>query len=104
MAKYTRITKNLEGIIGAKASGSAEEENLIVPIIAKNDVGDIVKAATDESNVNSILVLDHGLYVFGEKWQQAKAICETLELLFELELTKEPEAKPEPSYGLLHGK
>ncbi|XP_055319336.1 probable methylthioribulose-1-phosphate dehydratase [Sitodiplosis mosellana] len=104
--KKNHITKNLDGIIGAKASGSAGDENLEVPIIEKNNFDDIVNAATVGSNVNSVLVEDHGLYVFGETWQQAKVTCETLEFLFELELelelTKKPEAETK-QFALLQG-
>eukprot|EP00668_Euglena_longa_P012079 GGOE01014506.1.p1 GENE.GGOE01014506.1~~GGOE01014506.1.p1 ORF type:complete len:569 (-),score=161.11 GGOE01014506.1:310-1800(-) len=99
-----RIT-HLEMIKGV--GGHAYDDELVVPIIhnrpSEELLSDQIEAAVQAyPKCNGVLVRRHGLFVWGDSWQQAKAQCECFDYLFEtavfgkilnIDFSKAPEAE-----------
>ncbi|KAL9186410.1 hypothetical protein ACHAXT_005648 [Thalassiosira profunda] len=61
---------------------------LEVPIIDNRPTEDLLAAQLEEAiqkypKCNAVLVRRHGVYVWGDSWEQAKAQCESFDYLFE---------------------
>ncbi|KAL7546252.1 hypothetical protein ACHAWF_009589 [Thalassiosira exigua] len=64
------------------------DDFLEVPIIDNRPSEDLLAEQLDEAiarrpKCNAVLVRRHGLYVWGDSWEQAKAQCESFDYLFE---------------------
>jgi methylthioribulose 1-phosphate dehydratase/enolase-phosphatase E1 len=64
------------------------EDTLVVPIIDNRPTEDLLaeqlgEAVKNYPKVNCVLVRRHGLYVWGDSWQQAKIFAESYDYLFE---------------------
>lgn len=88
-----------EMIKGIKKGSSSEacryDETLVVPIIEntpfERDLTErMAKAMHDYPETNAVLVRRHGVYVWGQTWQQAKTMAECYDYLFGMavEMTK----------------
>lgn len=89
-----RIT-NQEMIKGIKLGSSGKSLNyndtLVVPIIdnvlhERDLAGALRRAVIEYPNSNAVLVRNHGVYVWGNSWQQAKSQTECYDYLFRLKL------------------
>ncbi|OWR47222.1 putative methylthioribulose-1-phosphate dehydratase [Danaus plexippus plexippus] len=65
------------------------DEKLIVPIIENTPferdlADDLNKALLEYPGTSAVLVRRHGVYVWGETWQQAKTMTECYDYLFEM--------------------
>ena len=87
-----------EMIKGIKRGSSREafkyDDELIVPIIEntryeRDLTGRMVKAIDDYPDTNAVLVKRHGVYIWGQTWQQAKTMAECYHYLFELAVEME---------------
>lgn len=89
-----RIT-NQEMIKGIKRGASDQalqyNETLVVPIIdnvlhERDLAGAMFEAVKAYPQANAILVRNHGVYVWGKTWEQAKSMAECYDYLFKLKL------------------
>lgn len=87
-----------EMIKGIKKGSTREsfkyDDELIVPIIEntryEKDLTDrLSKAIDDYPDTNAVLVRRHGVYIWGQTWQQAKAMAEVYHYLFEMAVEME---------------
>lgn len=86
---------NQEMIKGIK-KGSSDEvlkytDTLVVPIIdnvlyEKDLAGAMLEAVRKYPQANAVLVRNHGVYVWGKTWNQAKSMAECYDYLFKLKL------------------
>lgn len=92
--KEFRIT-NQEMIKGIKIGSSDQclqyNDTLVVPIIdnvlhERDLTGAMLEAVKAYPDTNAVLVRNHGVYVWGKNWQQAKGMAECLEYLFRIKL------------------
>lgn len=87
-----RDQEMIKGIkIGSSDENHQNNDTLIVPIIDnvlyEPDLAVALCEAIDKyPTTNAVLVRNHGVFVWGKTWQQAKAMAECYEFLFELEL------------------
>lgn len=90
--KEFKITHQ-EMIKGIKKGSSREpfkyDDELIVPIIEntryEKDLTERMAKAIDEyPDTNAVLVKRHGVYIWGQTWQQAKTMAECYHYLFEV--------------------
>jgi len=84
-AKTLKIT-HLEMLKGV--GGHAFDDILEIPIIDNRPSEDLLAAQLEIAlekypNVNCVLVRRHGLYVWGDSWEQAKTQAESFDYLFE---------------------
>lgn len=86
---------NQEMIKGIKRGSSDESlqynDTVIVPIIdnvlfERDLTGALLEAINKYPNTNAVLVRNHGVYVWGKTWQQAKSMTECYDYLFALKL------------------
>lgn len=86
---------NQEMIKGIKVGASDESlqytDTLIVPIInnvlhERDLAGAMFHAVSAYPESNAILVRNHGVYVWGKNWEQAKSMAECYDYLFKLKL------------------
>lgn len=86
---------NQEMIKGIKKGSSNEtlqyDDTLIVPIIdnvlhEKDLAGAMERAVLDYPMTNALLVRNHGCYVWGATWEQAKTMAECYDYLFKLKI------------------
>lgn len=86
---------NQEMIKGIKRGSSDESlqynDTLIVPIIdnvlhERDLAGAMLDAVNKYPLTNAVLVRNHGVYVWGKSWQQAKSMAECYDYLFRLKL------------------
>ncbi|KAL0276374.1 UNVERIFIED_CONTAM: hypothetical protein PYX00_003961 [Menopon gallinae] len=80
-------------------------DELVVPIIEntcmEQDLTDsLAQAIADYPQTCAVLVRRHGVYVWGDTWQQAKTMCECYDYLFDIavqmkKLGLDPLSKPE---------
>lgn len=86
---------NQEMIKGIKRGSSDENlqynDTVIVPIIdnvlhERDLAGALLEAIKKYPLTNAVLVRNHGVYVWGKSWQQAKSMAECYDYLFELKL------------------
>lgn len=85
------------------------DETLIVPIIEntpfeKDLAGSLSEALARYPGTSAVLVRRHGVYVWGDSWQQAKTMTECYDYLFEMavemkRLGLDPELEPETANG-----
>ena len=89
-----RIT-NQEMIKGIKRGSSNENlqynDVLVVPIIdnvlyERDLAGAMHEAVSKYPEANAVLVRNHGVYVWGKTWKQAKSMAECYDYLFKLKL------------------
>ena len=87
-AKEFKIThfEMLKGVMG-----HGYEDMLVVPIIDNRPTEDLLAEQLGEAvklypKTNAVLVRRHGLYVWGNSWQQAKIHAESYDYLFETAL------------------
>ena len=72
-----------------KGVGNHSYDDLLeVPIIDNRPTEDLLADQMEEAlltypKCNAVLVRRHGLYVWGDSWEQAKAQCESFDYLFE---------------------
>lgn len=87
--------KNQEMIKGIKIGSTTENLNysdtLVVPIIdnvlfERDLAGAMQEAVFAYPDSNAVLVRNHGVYVWGNSWQQAKSMAECYDYLFKLKL------------------
>ncbi|OMH79013.1 putative methylthioribulose-1-phosphate dehydratase [Zancudomyces culisetae] len=87
------VIKNQEMIKGIARDGKGVNwkyyDTLVVPIIEntaeEEDLKDSMAAAIEAyPETCAVLVRNHGVYVWGETWQKAKAMSEAYDYLFEL--------------------
>ncbi|XP_055334944.1 methylthioribulose-1-phosphate dehydratase-like [Paramacrobiotus metropolitanus] len=85
--------RHLEMIKGVKKDSTGKyyryDEELVIPIVEntpeERDLEDRMnRAMMDYPDACAVLVRRHGFYVWGDTWQQAKAMCEALDYLFEI--------------------
>lgn len=94
--KYNEFRiSNQEMIKGIKKGSSDESfqynDTVIVPIIdnvlhERDLTGALLEAVNKYTNTNAVLVRNHGVYVWGKTWQQAKSMTECYDYLFALKL------------------
>jgi methylthioribulose-1-phosphate dehydratase len=65
------------------------DEEIVVPIIDNTPLEEdlkesMAKALEDYPETSAILVRRHGVYVWGNSWQQAKTMCECYDYLFDV--------------------
>lgn len=86
---------NQEMIKGIKRGSSDQNLNytdtLMVPIIdnvlyERDLAGSMQQAVVSYPDSNAVLVRNHGLYVWGKSWMQAKSMAECYDYLFKLKL------------------
>ncbi|GAU89058.1 hypothetical protein RvY_01654 [Ramazzottius varieornatus] len=84
---------HLEMIKGIKKDTTGKyhryDEELVLPIIEnateeRNLEDRMRRAMLDYPDACAVLVRRHGLYIWGDTWQQAKAMCEALDYLCEV--------------------
>ena len=85
------ICKNLEMQKGIEGYGIFDE--LKVPIIENTSkeyelVGSIIKAIKDNAKTKAVLVNGHGIYVWGNSWEQTKKHAECYDYLFKVEIER----------------
>ncbi|GBP38935.1 Probable methylthioribulose-1-phosphate dehydratase [Eumeta japonica] len=110
--KEFRITHQemIKGIKDAKLGRYLRyDETLVVPIIEntpfeKDLAGSMAQALEEYPGTSAVLVRRHGVYVWGDTWQQAKTMTECYDYLFEMavemkKLGLDPEHNPETSNG-----
>eukprot|EP00594_Rhizosolenia_setigera_P008407 CAMPEP_0178958842 /NCGR_PEP_ID=MMETSP0789-20121207/11890_1 /TAXON_ID=3005 /ORGANISM="Rhizosolenia setigera, Strain CCMP 1694" /LENGTH=591 /DNA_ID=CAMNT_0020641639 /DNA_START=155 /DNA_END=1930 /DNA_ORIENTATION=- len=83
--KVLRLT-HLEMLKGV--GNHAYDDVLEIPIIENRRSEDLLAPQLEEAikaypKCNAVLVRRHGLYLWGDSWQQAKTQCESFEFLFE---------------------
>jgi len=66
----------------------AYDDSLVIPIIDNRPTEDLLasqleKAVLKYPKCNAVLVRRHGLYCWGDSWEQAKTQCESFDYLFE---------------------
>ena len=92
--KEFRIT-NQEMIKGIKLGSSNDNlrynDTLVVPIIdnvlyERDLAGAMYEAVSKYPDSNAVLVRNHGVYVWGNNWMQAKSMAECYDYLFKLKL------------------
>jgi methylthioribulose 1-phosphate dehydratase/enolase-phosphatase E1 len=84
-APVLRIT-HLEMLKGV--GGHAYDDMLEIPIIDNRPSEDLLaaqleRAVLDYPRCNAVLVRRHGIYVWGDSWEQAKTQCESFDYLLE---------------------
>lgn len=90
--KEFRITHQemIKGIKKGRSGVSYRyDEELVVPIIEnvpfEKDLKDSMKQAMEEyPDTCAVLVRRHGVYVWGDTWERAKAMCESYDYLFDI--------------------
>ncbi|XP_033646259.1 methylthioribulose-1-phosphate dehydratase-like isoform X1 [Asterias rubens] len=105
--KEFRIThmEMIKGIRKDKSGGNLRyDEELVVPIVEntpqEKDLKDRMARAMEEyPETCAVLVRRHGIYVWGETWEKAKAMCESYDYLLEVavqmkQLGMDPTQKP----------
>ncbi|XP_038050267.1 methylthioribulose-1-phosphate dehydratase-like isoform X2 [Patiria miniata] len=105
--KEFRIThiEMVKGIRKDTTGGNIRyDEEVVIPIVENTpfeaDLKDPMAAAMEEyPDTCAVLVRRHGIYVWGETWQKAKAMCECYDYLFEIacamiQLGMDPSTKP----------
>lgn len=87
--------KNQEMIKGIKIGSSDKNLNyndtLVVPIIdnvlyERDLAGAMREAVSNYPESNAVLVRNHGVYIWGKTWQEAKSMAECYDYLFKLNL------------------
>lgn len=87
--------KNQEMIKGIKRGSNNEyhsnDDTLVVPIIDnalhESDLADNLHKTIDEYPLtNAVLVRNHGIFIWGKTWQEAKLMAECYHYLFKLKL------------------
>lgn len=78
-----------------------------IPIIDNRPSEDLLadqleQAIKDYPNTNAVLVRRHGVYVWGDSWEQAKTQCEAFDYLFE-SCVKMRQIGIDPGHVPLHG-
>ena len=82
----------IKGIkIGSSNRNLNYNDTLIVPIIdnvlfERDLAGAMYQAVSAYPDSNAVLVRNHGVYVWGNTWQQAKSMAECYDYLFKLKL------------------
>lgn len=82
----------IKGIrLGASDQCLQYTDTLVVPIIdnvlhERDLVGSMFQALNAYPQSNAVLVKNHGLYVWGKNWEQAKSMAECYDYLFKLKL------------------
>jgi len=82
----------IKGIkIGSSNSNLRYSDTLVVPVInnvlQESDlVGALRQAVLDYPDTNAVLVRNHGVYIWGRDWKQAKSMAECYDYLFKLKL------------------
>jgi len=90
--KEFRITHQemIKGIRNAKLGRQYRyDEELVIPIIEntcweKDLTNDMAQAMMTYPETCAVLVRRHGVYVWGDTWQQAKTMCECFDYLFDV--------------------
>jgi methylthioribulose-1-phosphate dehydratase len=107
-SKISQSIISLQGIYDSELERNLRyDEELVVPIIENTpfeaDLEERMNQTLEEyPGTSAILVRRHGIYVWGETWQQAKTMTECYDYLFALavEMKKcglDPERNPERS-------
>lgn len=103
-SKTLRIT-HLEMLKGV--GHHAYDDILEIPIIDNRPSEDLLAEQLEEAiqaypNCNCVLVRRHGLYVWGDSWEQAKTQCESFDYLFQTAVEMKKMGL-DPSFVPLHG-
>mmetsp|Transcript_3936 Transcript_3936/g.9563 ORF Transcript_3936/g.9563 Transcript_3936/m.9563 type:complete len:650 (+) Transcript_3936:107-2056(+) len=103
-SKTLRIT-HLEMLKGV--GHHAYDDLLEIPIIDNRPSEDLLAEQLEEAiqaypNCNCVLVRRHGLYVWGDSWEQAKTQCESFDYLFQT-VVEMKKMGLDPSFIPLHG-
>jgi methylthioribulose 1-phosphate dehydratase / enolase-phosphatase E1 len=102
--KTLRIT-HLEMLKGV--GHHAYDDMLEIPIIDNRPSEDLLAEQLEEAiqaypSCNCVLVRRHGLYVWGDSWEQAKTQCESFDYLFQC-VVEMKKMGLDPSFVPLHG-
>lgn len=95
-ASYNEFRISNQEMIKGIRKGSSEEalqynDTLVVPIIdnvlrERDLAGAMHKAVSEYPQANAVLVRNHGVYVWGKTWEQAKSMAECYDYLFRLKI------------------
>jgi methylthioribulose 1-phosphate dehydratase / enolase-phosphatase E1 len=104
-SKVLRLT-HLEMLKGV--GNHAYDDVLEVPIIDNRPTEDQLADQLEEAiqlypKCNAVLVRRHGLYVWGDSWEQAKTQCESFDYLFQSAVLMKHQMGVDPSVPPLHG-
>lgn len=96
VSNYTEFRISNQEMIKGIMKGSSTEtlqynDTLVVPIIdnvlrERDLAGAMHKAVSEYPLANAVLVRNHGVYVWGPTWQQAKSMAECYDYLFRLKI------------------
>lgn len=95
-ARYNEFRISNQEMIKGIRKGSSNEalqynDTLVVPIIEnvlreRDLAGAMHKAVSEYPQANAVLVRNHGVYVWGKTWEQAKSMAECYDYLFRLKI------------------
>ncbi|XP_021366470.1 methylthioribulose-1-phosphate dehydratase-like [Mizuhopecten yessoensis] len=81
-------------------------DDVVLPVIDNTHTGDelidgMVKAMNDYPDTCIVLVRGHGIYAWGQTWEQAKLVCESYDYLFDVMLQVQAAGVREVHGGVL---